>query len=370
MCRSPITMFLTGDEDAGSATPPAAFCAMHAMAVSKLTDANPATRCAALRGLDVARCAEEQEVIPQVLALVADEADAAVRLAAAAVLRLLPTASRGALVEAAGGVAGLAAILSRGAEARSCAVNCLQQLCEAGGPEAAEAEAALAAAGMSPAVLGQTYGLGSELRSVVAQASPLMEAADYERANGIYRAAAARHAPFCPTLQAALDAASAHATNSRWVAYNVYRRAFDQLIIQSVSDATAECFLYFWDGRDGDAWMGWWITPEDVGCMRFWAFCRWAAGDPNVGSRGAGSERGEPRGGIRTRDANPFGRFQYPVGIQRQMGYELGYWIWGSLGSQPCGISALRDLSSAGSQLCPTTLPGSSTVPARTSCHV
>ena len=97
---------------------------------------------------------------------------------------------------------------------------------------------------------------------------------EYARCNAIYRAAAERHAPFFPELQAALASANAHAADSRWVAYNVYRRAFDSMIVQSASAGDAECYLYYWDERDGDAWMGWWLTPEDVGCMRFWAFSR------------------------------------------------------------------------------------------------
>lgn len=32
-------------------------------------------------------------------------------------------------------------------------------------------------------------------------------------------------------------------------------------------------FLYYWDDRDGSHWEGWWITPDTIGCTRYYAFC-------------------------------------------------------------------------------------------------
>jgi len=36
--------------------------------------------------------------------------------------------------------------------------------------------------------------------------------------------------------------------------------------------ASFEPFLYYWDGRDGPQWQGWWLSPDCVGSERFLAF--------------------------------------------------------------------------------------------------
>lgn len=38
--------------------------------------------------------------------------------------------------------------------------------------------------------------------------------------------------------------------------------------------ASFEPFLYYWDGRDGPQWQGWWLSPDCVGSERFLAFSR------------------------------------------------------------------------------------------------
>ena len=55
-----------------------------------------------------------------------------------------------------------------------------------------------------------------------------------------------------------------------------------------------EPILYYWDGRDGPQWQGWWLSPDCVGSEHFLAFspgnalspdlCReWQTGDRAIG---------------------------------------------------------------------------------------
>ena len=117
------------------------------------------------------------------------------------------------------------------------------------------------------------------LRQVTAEAAVHLHAGELVQVNALYRDCAQQLASEHEEMAIALQnerearAAAGHVTvgeRERYIAYNVYRRAFDTMLTQG-RQMSSECFLYFWDERDGETWMGWWITPQDVGCMRYWA---------------------------------------------------------------------------------------------------
>ena len=67
--------------------------------------------------------------------------------------------------------------------------------------------------------------------------------------------------------------------------------------------ASFETFLYYWDGRDGAQWQGWWLSPDCVGSERFLAFSRgdvpspelcreWQTGEGAIGMRVANLDGG------------------------------------------------------------------------------
>ena len=91
MCRVQITTLLFESASLGTdirARPPA-FTATHAVALARLCDADALVRAAALRALDVTKMQEDSTVIPRILRIVREDEAAPVRLAAAAVMRLL-----------------------------------------------------------------------------------------------------------------------------------------------------------------------------------------------------------------------------------------------------------------------------------------
>ena len=46
--------------------------------------------------------------------------------------------------------------------------------------------------------------------------------------------------------------------------------------------ASFKTFLYYWDGRDGPRWQGWWLSPDCVGSESFLAFSHGDARSPDL----------------------------------------------------------------------------------------
>lgn len=278
MCRALISLYffphaVDATTECGTEAPPL-FVSPHEAAVSNLEHADGNVRCTALRRIDVTRCAP---VVDALVRRLTNDDDLRVRLAAAVVVRLLPSEMLDELLAAFGGIDRLRRVIhSDESVTRKCAVHILQQLAQTGGDGALEAAVALSSAGLpiSADHDGPASGMVGDLRAAIAEASPYMAKGEYARCNAIFRAAAEQHASTSAELREAIHSArTTTAQDERWVAFNIYRRAFDSVIVLG-HNTPNECFLYFWDDRDGQNWMGWWITPEDVGCTRYWAYAR------------------------------------------------------------------------------------------------
>lgn len=127
ICRARITRLLFAPEPPWQLAP---YLSPHETALSRLQDAasDDQTRLVALRMLDITRCGESSELLGRLFGIVATDADSTMRVAAGSVIRLLPPRENGAaLLAAAGGLDGLAALLSadKPREARACAAHVL-----------------------------------------------------------------------------------------------------------------------------------------------------------------------------------------------------------------------------------------------------
>lgn len=118
------------------------------------------------------------------------------------------------------------------------------------------------------------------LRGVLAQGTPLWEAGDATGAEAVFKAGYDRLVGVDRRMAPELAAMERNfpGDNRCWQ----YRRAFDNIINQDREGPSAERFLYFWDERDGDNWMGWWITPDHIGCTRFYAHAPVDAETPDL----------------------------------------------------------------------------------------
>eukprot|EP00908_Phaeocystis_cordata_P022627 Transcript_5049.p1 GENE.Transcript_5049~~Transcript_5049.p1 ORF type:complete len:330 (-),score=75.76 Transcript_5049:23-964(-) len=113
------------------------------------------------------------------------------------------------------------------------------------------------------------------LRGVLAQGAPLWEAGHKEQAERVFRAGFDVLVGQDPRLATEMEQVMREYPGDAG-AWN-YRRVFDSLIQQDLAATVEpgsdeyEYFLYFWDARDGSNWTGWWITPEHIGCTRYYA---------------------------------------------------------------------------------------------------
>jgi len=235
ICRSPISQHLFRSAEAAEAPQ---FIPTHAASVAKLQHDDAMVRATALRRLDASRCGT---LVPSISPHIGD-ADHNVRLAAIALLQRMGRSQM---------------------------------------EGSADARAALKAAGVAPTAAAHA-GVAHDLRLAIAEVAPYLASGDYARCNAIFRAAAERHSASYIELRTALQTALTSSEDARWIAYNVYRRSFDVVIPRaergsagdSGGEPSGECYMYYWDERDGAEWMGWWVTPDDVGSMRYWAFAR------------------------------------------------------------------------------------------------
>ena len=51
---------------------------------------------------------------------------------------------------------------------------------------------------------------------------------------------------------------------------------------EATEHASFKTFLYYWDGRDGPRWQGWWLSPDCVGSESFLAFSHGDARSPDL----------------------------------------------------------------------------------------
>jgi hypothetical protein len=107
------------------------------------------------------------------------------------------------------------------------------------------------------------------MRGALAQCGPLWDTGAKERAEELLRAAyddLAGRDPRFGEVMAGVERNCPHEPRA-WH----YRRVFDTLVLEEMdeSDGPRNYYLYYWDTRDGVEWMGWWITPEQVGSTRF-----------------------------------------------------------------------------------------------------
>ena len=117
------------------------------------------------------------------------------------------------------------------------------------------------------------------LRGLLAQGTPLWDAGDVAGAEAVFKAGFDGLAAVDQRLAREYAAMERQfpCDEKCWL----YRRTFDTLIQQDREGPSAERFLYFWDKRDGPNWMGWWLTPEHVGCTRYYAHAPVDAATPD-----------------------------------------------------------------------------------------
>lgn len=70
--------------------------------------------------------------------------------------------------------------------------------------------------------------------------------------------------------------------------YWILRSATDTIVTDAAygGEEEEDHYLYWWDDRDGPGWMGWWITPVEVGNSRYLAAAYSSASSPTDQSLG------------------------------------------------------------------------------------